>query len=68
MTEAEARATLAAFDAIGGMVRWIAAQPWLAAPGGVRVVASGGGGEPAGASRRCGSCRGGGGSASNERG
>ncbi len=34
MTEAEARATLAALDAIGGMERWIAAQPWHAAPGG----------------------------------
>ena len=34
MTEAEVRTTLAAFDAIGGMERWIAAQPWLAAPGG----------------------------------
>ncbi len=34
MTEAEARAALAAFDAIGGMERWIAAQPWHAAPGG----------------------------------
>ncbi len=34
MTEVEARAALAAFDAIGGMERWIAAQPWLAAPGG----------------------------------
>ncbi len=34
MTEAEVRTTLAAFDAIGGMERWIAAQPWHAAPGG----------------------------------
>ena len=34
MTEAEVRAALAAFDAIGGMECWIAAQPWLAAPGG----------------------------------
>ncbi len=34
MMEVEVRAALAAFDAIGGMERWIAAQPWLAAPGG----------------------------------
>ena len=34
MTEAEVRAALAAFDAIGGMERWIAAQPWLAMLGG----------------------------------
>ncbi len=34
MTEEQARAALAAFDAIGGMERWIAEQPWLAAPGG----------------------------------
>ena len=34
MTEVEVRAALAAFDAIGGMERWIAAQPWHAAPGG----------------------------------
>lgn len=34
MTEAEARATLAALDGVGGLERWIAAQPWLAAPGG----------------------------------
>ncbi len=68
MTEAEARAALAAFDGLGGLERWIAAQwPWQAvpggwtvpgdlqgwrfrvepAPGGVRVVASAGGGEPA---------------------
>ncbi len=68
MTEAEARAALAAFDGLGGLERWIAAQrPWEAmpggwtvpgdlqgwrfrvepAPGGVRVVASAGAGEPA---------------------
>ncbi len=68
MTEAEARAALAAFDGLGGLERWIAAQrPWQAtpagwtvpgelqgwrfrvepAPGGVRVVASAAGGEPA---------------------
>jgi hypothetical protein len=34
MTEAEARAALAAFDAVGGVERWTAEQPWLAAPGG----------------------------------
>ena len=34
MTEAEARAALAAFDGVGGFERWIAAQRWLAAPGG----------------------------------
>ena len=67
MTEAEARAALAAFDAVGGVERWIAEQPWLAAPGGwvvpepfqglrfrvepapggVRVVATARGDEPA---------------------
>jgi hypothetical protein len=68
MTEAEARAALAAFDGLGGLERWIAEQrPWEAAPagwtvpgelqgwrfrkeaapGGVRVVASAGGAEPA---------------------
>ncbi len=68
MTEAEARATLAAFDGLGGLERWIAAQrPWQATPtgwtvpgelqgwrfrvgaalGGLRVVASANGGEPA---------------------
>ncbi len=68
MTEDQARAALAAFDGLGGLERWIAAQgPWQAtpagwtvpgdlqgwrfrvepAPGGVRVVASAGGGEPA---------------------
>ncbi len=34
MTEAEARAALRAFDGVGGLERWIAAQPWHAAPGG----------------------------------
>ncbi len=67
MTEAEARAALAAFDGLGGLERWIAEQSWEAtpagwtvpgdlqgwrfrlepAPGGVRVVASANGGEPA---------------------
>ncbi len=67
MTETEARAALAAFDAVGGLERWIAEQPWQATPtgwtvpeplqgwrfrveavpGGVRVVASAGRGEPA---------------------
>jgi hypothetical protein len=67
VTEAEARAALAAYDAIGGIEPWIAAQRWQAvaggwsvagelqgwrfrvevAPGGVRVVASTPGGEPA---------------------
>ncbi len=32
MTEAEARAALAAFDGLGGLERWIAAQSWDAAP------------------------------------
>ncbi len=40
MTEAEARAALAAFDGIGGLERWIAEQrPWEAAPRGLRVQA-----------------------------
>ena len=67
MTEDEARAALAAFDGLGGLERWIAAQSWETAPdgwtvagelqgwrfrvepapGGVRVVASAGRGEPA---------------------
>ena len=68
MTEAEARAALAAFEGLGGPARWIAEQPWKAEvggwsvlgelhglrfhlevmPGGVRVIASaGGGGAPA---------------------
>ena len=37
MTEAEARAALAAYDAIGGIEPWIAAQRWEAIPGGWRV-------------------------------
>ena len=34
MTEVEARAALAAFDGVGGLEAWIAAQPWRQAPGG----------------------------------
>jgi hypothetical protein len=37
MTEAEARAALAAFDAVGVVERWIADQRWEAVPGGWRV-------------------------------
>lgn len=38
MTEAEARAALAALDGLGGLERWIAEQrPWRAAPGGWTV-------------------------------
>ena len=37
MTEAEARAALAAFDGLGGLERWIAARPWQATPGGWTV-------------------------------
>ena len=37
MTEAEARAALAAFDSVGGLERWIAEQRWEAVPGGWRV-------------------------------
>ncbi len=37
MTEAEARAALAAFGAVGGLERWIADQRWEAVPGGWRV-------------------------------
>ena len=67
MTEAEARAALRAFVAVGDIERWIADQRWEAVPGGwrvrerfqgwrfrveptpggVRVVASAGRGEPA---------------------
>ena len=68
MTEAQARAALAAFDRLSGLERWIAEQRaweavpggWTVAgelqgwrfrlevvPGGVRVVASAPGGEPA---------------------
>jgi len=34
MTEAEARAALRAFVAVGEVERWIAEQPWRAVPGG----------------------------------
>ena len=34
MTEDQARAALRAFVAVGELERWIAEQPWLAAPGG----------------------------------
>ena len=37
MTEAEARAALAAFEAVGDIERWIAEQRWEAIPGGWRV-------------------------------
>ena len=37
MAEAEARAALRAFVAVGELERWIAAQPWEAVPGGWRV-------------------------------
>ncbi len=38
MTEAEARAALAAFDGLGGLERWIAEQrPWQTTPGGWTV-------------------------------
>ena len=37
MTDAAARAALAAFDAVGGLERWIAGQRWEAVPGGWRV-------------------------------
>ncbi len=67
MTEAEARAALRAFVAVGEIERWIAEQRWEAVPGGwrvrerfdswhfrvepvaggVRVVMSGIGGQPA---------------------
>ncbi len=68
MTEAEARAALRVFVAVGDVAPWIAKQPWKAEaggwsvlselhglrfhlevmPGGVRVIASAGGGrEPA---------------------
>jgi len=67
MTEAEARAAMRAFVAVGGLERWIAEQRWEAIPdgwrvrepfngwrfrlepatGGLRVVMSAKGGEPA---------------------
>ena len=34
MTEDEARAALAAFDGLGGLEHWIAAQRWNVVPGG----------------------------------
>ena len=34
MLEDEARAVLAALDAVGELERWIAARPWMAVPGG----------------------------------
>ena len=37
MTEAEARAALSAFDGVGGLERWTAAQPWEAAQDGWTV-------------------------------
>ena len=37
MTEAEARAALAAYEAIGEVERWVAAQRWEAIAGGWRV-------------------------------
>jgi hypothetical protein len=37
VTEAEARAALHAFDAMGEIEQWIAEQPWEAIPGGWRV-------------------------------
>ncbi len=40
MTEAEARAALRAFVAVGDIEPWIAEQRWEAVPGGWRVVAS----------------------------
>ena len=54
MTEAEARAALAAFNGLGGLERWTVPgdlQGWRfrvePAPDGVRVVASANGGDPA---------------------
>jgi hypothetical protein len=38
VTEAEARAALAAYDAIGGIEPWIAARPWQVTPGGWAVA------------------------------
>jgi hypothetical protein len=37
VTEDQARAALAAFDAVDGLERWIAAQRWEAIPDGWRV-------------------------------
>ena len=38
MTEAEARAALRAFVAVGDVERWIAEQPWEPIPGGWTVL------------------------------
>jgi hypothetical protein len=38
VTEAEARAALRAFVAVGEIEQWIAAQPWEAVPGGWKVL------------------------------
>ncbi len=38
MTEAEARAALRAFVAVGEVERWLAEQRWEAIPGGWRVL------------------------------
>ena len=38
MIEAEARAALAAYDAIGGIEPWIAARPWQVTPDGWTVA------------------------------
>jgi hypothetical protein len=40
MTEAEARAALRAFEAVGEIEQWIAEQPWEAVAGGWRVPVS----------------------------
>jgi hypothetical protein len=32
LTEDQTGAALAAFDAVGGLERWIAARPWIAPP------------------------------------
>ena len=38
MTEAEARAALAAFDGVGGIEPWIASRHWQATPDGWTVA------------------------------
>ncbi len=38
MTEADARAALAAFESVGRLEAWIAVQPWQAVPGGWLVL------------------------------
>ncbi len=54
MTEAEARAALAAFDGLGGLERWIAEQrPWQAAPGGWTVPGNVGSGAGAVLQKPC---------------